>query len=198
MNLITRNKTKFDKNEYITPDWLINYNQTGELNKIWKFNIDVASSDLCGIAEITNAKCIRYFSKTFDAMTSKWIGIVWCNPPYGRTKEGYTLKDWVKKASKEFKQDYCRAIVMLIPLSSAKYIHDYFYNGGGFGKIEFVKRIQFVNPETGEVMKGNSQDSMLLIWDKDLYKGQAAFGTTLKKHKAIKDFEQKYGKLLWV
>lgn len=37
-------------------------------------------------------------------------GGVWCNPPYGKN-----IIFWVKKASEEYKKNYCKFIVMLLP-----------------------------------------------------------------------------------
>ena len=58
--------------EWATPDDLF-----CELNAIFHFDLDACASS-------SNAKCPRYFSKSDDALTRRWHGTVWLNPPYGR------------------------------------------------------------------------------------------------------------------
>ena len=57
-----------------------------KLNEEFHFQLDV-----CATAE--NAKCEKYYTKDQDGLNMPWIGICWCNPPYGRE-----IGRWVKKA----------------------------------------------------------------------------------------------------
>lgn len=47
--------------------------------------------DVCATAE--NAKLPDYWTIADDALSQRWSGILWMNPPYGRG-----IGDWVKKA----------------------------------------------------------------------------------------------------
>ena len=71
--------------EWETPQWLFD-----ELDKEFHFTLDAAASK-------TNAKCSRFFNKKDDALTQKWEGVVWCNPPYGKNVTG----KWTEKALEE-------------------------------------------------------------------------------------------------
>jgi phage N-6-adenine-methyltransferase len=50
------------------------------------------TTDVC--ASKYNAKCKRFFTRKMDGLTLEWIGVCWCNPPYGRGIVG----QWVRKA----------------------------------------------------------------------------------------------------
>lgn len=47
--------------------------------------------DVC--ADNDNAKCEQFFTKEQNGLNQDWTGIVWCNPPYGRS-----IGHWVAKA----------------------------------------------------------------------------------------------------
>jgi hypothetical protein len=59
-----------------------------ELDKEFHFTLDVA-------ATAENALCERYYTKETDGLSQSWQtdGVVWCNPPYGRS-----VAKWVRKA----------------------------------------------------------------------------------------------------
>lgn len=54
-------------------------------NAIYHFDTDV-----CALPE--NAKCENYFTPEVDGLKQTWVGVCWCNPPYGRY-----VGEWVKK-----------------------------------------------------------------------------------------------------
>lgn len=88
-----------------------------ELNEEFHFDIDVAASH-------ENAKLPRYFTKENNALTQRWEGNVFCNPPYGRD-----LRKWVEKAHKEYLRDPNRVIVFLIPSrTDTSYWHDFIFD----------------------------------------------------------------------
>ena len=105
------NRFKTQKQQWETPDELFNY-----LNRIYSFDFDLASSS-------TNTKCKNFFSKEEDALSQKWVGVCWLNPPYGDKKS--KLSDWVKKAFDETNNKNC-VVVMLIPArTNTNWWHDY-------------------------------------------------------------------------
>ena len=120
MNIHFSSKT----NEWSTPQSFFD-----ELNKEFKFTIDVAATK-------ENTKCIKFFTEKEDGLKQSWDNeTVWCNPPYGRT-----LKNWVKKAS-EAKGGI---VVMLIPArTDTSYFHDFIYYKSNV-EIRFIRgRLKF-------------------------------------------------------
>lgn len=66
-----------------------------------------------------NAKCDRYFTELDDGLAQPWDGVVFMNPPYGRT-----IGDWVRKAHDEAQRG--ATVVCLIPArTDTAYWHDY-------------------------------------------------------------------------
>lgn len=119
------NKVLFSSNK---EDWETPQDLFDELNKEFKFSIDVASSE-------QNHKCNRYYTEKENGLKQNWNNeIVWCNPPYGRK-----IGDWVKKAS-ESKS----IVVMLLPArTDTKWFHEYIYYKA---EIRFIKgRLKFGN-----------------------------------------------------
>lgn len=98
-----------------------------ELDKEFHFTLDV-----CANAE--NAKCARYYTEEQDGLKQEWDGIVWCNPPFGRS-----VGKWVKKAAENRS-----TVVMLLPArTDTKWFHDYCYQKTNV-EIRFVKgRLKF-------------------------------------------------------
>jgi len=71
-----------------------------ELNRRFKFTVDVAASD-------ANTKCRRYYTEETDGLKQSWAGErVYCNPPYS------TIEPWCVKAWSETQAEL---IVMLLP-----------------------------------------------------------------------------------
>ena len=114
-----------DKNYWETPQSFYN-----ELDKEFKFDLDVASSD-------ENAKCANYYTIEDDGLSKKWNGNVFCNPPYGKE-----IGLWVKKAYEESLVND-GVIVLLIPArTDTRYWHDYIF--GKAKEIRFLKgRLKF-------------------------------------------------------
>lgn len=99
-----------------------------KLNEEFHFQLDV-----CATAE--NAKCEKYYTKDQDGLNMPWIGICWCNPPYGRE-----IGRWVKKAFESSVRG--ATVVMLLPSrTDTRWFHDYIY---GKAEIRFIKgRLKF-------------------------------------------------------
>lgn len=90
--------------------------------------------DPCATAE--NAKCEKFFTAEDDGLSQKWGGVVFCNPPYGKS-----VGKWVRKAYEESQRG--ATVVMLIPArTDTKWFHDYCLKG----KVEFIRgRVRFGN-----------------------------------------------------
>lgn len=69
-----------------TDDWETPPELFAKLDAEFGFTLDVAASG-------ANYKCARYFTVDDDALSLEWKGVVWCNPPYGRT-----IGKWIRKA----------------------------------------------------------------------------------------------------
>jgi len=98
-----------------------------KLNSEFNFTLDV-----CATSE--NAKCSEYFTEADDGLSQEWAGVVWMNPPYGRT-----IGAWVKKADEACKKG--ATVVCLVPArTDTKWWHDYCINK----EVRFIKgRLKF-------------------------------------------------------
>src|SRR5215831_17843290 len=48
--------------------------------------------DVCATPD--NAKCARYYTEADDGLSQSWVGVCWCNPPYGKTLPIWIAKAW--------------------------------------------------------------------------------------------------------
>ena len=81
-------------------------------DRIYNFTLDAAAFP-------HNAKCDRYYTAEDDALTQRWDGVVWCNPPYSNL-----MGKWVHKAYREAKKG--STVVMLIPArTDTAWFHEY-------------------------------------------------------------------------
>lgn len=87
-------------------------------------------TDVCALPE--NAKCSVYYTPDQDGLKQEWLGVCWCNPPYGRN-----IGEWVKKAYLSE-----AVVVMLLPArTDTKWFHEYCLP---FGEIVFLRgRLKF-------------------------------------------------------
>ena len=99
-----------------------------ELNEEFAFETDV-----CAIPE--NAKCARYFTPDDDGLVQKWVGVCWCNPPYGRE-----IGKLVQKAAESAENG--ATVVMLLPArTDTRWFHRYIY---GMREVRFIAgRLKF-------------------------------------------------------
>jgi phage N-6-adenine-methyltransferase len=104
-----------------------------------------------------NAKCTVYFTEADDGLKQQWVGIVWMNPPYGRS-----IGKWMKKAYESSLQG--ATVVCLVPSrTDTKWWHDYAMKGD----IEFIKgRLKFGNsknsapfPSAVVIFKGRNYEN---------------------------------------
>lgn len=121
-----------------------------QIDKEFHFNLDA-----CATAE--NAKCDKYYTKEQDGLSQEWNGIVWCNPPYGRS-----IGMWVKKA-----YESKATVVLLVPArTDTKWFHDYVL---GKAEVRFVKgRLKF-----GGCKNPAPFPSMLVVYRKEIKQGES-------------------------
>lgn len=82
------------------------------LNAEFNFDIDVCATEF-------DHKCEKYFTPEQDALTQKWEGRCFCNPPYGRS-----ITDWVAKAYRSALDG--AFVCMLLPArTDTKWFHRY-------------------------------------------------------------------------
>lgn len=113
-------------------DWETPQDFFDKLNAEFNFTLDPC-------ANISNAKCKKFYTREQDGLMQDWQGeTVFCNPPYGRE-----LSKWVEKCYKESKKPNT-IVVMLIPArTDTQYFHEYIYNKS---EIRFLKgRLKFGN-----------------------------------------------------
>lgn len=110
-------------------DWETPQSLFDELDERFGFTVDCAASD-------ANHKVDSYYTIRDDALSKKWSGIAFCNPPYGRE-----IHKWVKKAHDEAECGNA-TVVMLIPArTDTSYWHDYIF---GKADVEFIRgRLKF-------------------------------------------------------
>ncbi len=100
------------------------------LNFEFGFTLDAAANK-------DNAKCAKFYSGEWgrDGLTNPWVGVVWCNPPYGTE-----IGKWVRKGYESAQQG--AVVVMLIPSrTDTAYWHDYVMKAS---EIRFVRgRLRF-------------------------------------------------------
>lgn len=121
-----------------------------QIDKEFHFNLDA-----CATAE--NAKCDKYYTKEQDGLSQEWDGIIWCNPPYGRS-----IGMWVKKA-----YESKATVVLLVPArTDTKWFHDYVL---GKAEVRFVKgRLKF-----GGCKNSAPFPSMLVVYRKEIKQGES-------------------------
>lgn len=126
---------------WATPQYLFD-----KYNKIYNFTLDVC-------ADLTNAKCNKFFTKEDDSLRQEWTGTCWMNPPYGRE-----IKKWMKKAYEASQSG--NTVVCLVPArTDTEWWHEYAMKG----EIEFLRgRVKFGGhtnsapfPSAVIVFKGN-------------------------------------------
>lgn len=110
--------TKFGtgKQDWETPDEIF-----VPLDNEFHFTLDVCASE-------TNKKCLRFFTEIDDALTQRWDGICWMNPPFGNQDK------WVKKAYQE--SQLGSVIICLLPSrTNTNWWHDYVMKG----EVRFIR-----------------------------------------------------------
>ena len=118
-----------EKVEWETPEDLFD-----QFDEEFHFTLDVAAS-----AE--NTKCPSYFSLDDDGLAQDWVGVCWCNPPYGRG-----MVKWLVKAAQETWRG--TTTVCLIPArTNTNWFHNICLT---YGTVRFLRgRPKFVGNKHG-------------------------------------------------
>jgi len=104
-------------------DWGTPQKLFDELNKEFGFTVDVCANEF-------NYKLPNYFDIERDGLAQVWDGVVWCNPPYGRT-----IKLWMAKALEAWQNG--ATVVCLVPArTDTIWWHDYAIKAT---EIRFIK-----------------------------------------------------------
>lgn len=99
------------------------------LNEEFGFTLDACAVD-------SNAKVKNYFTPDDDALSQDWAGVVWMNPPYGRT-----IGKWMAKALSAASAG--ATVVCLVP---ARTDTAWWWDYAMKGEIRFIRgRIKFID-----------------------------------------------------
>ena len=110
-------------------DWATPQDLFDKLDKEFNFDLDVC-------ADVTNAKCKRYYSIEDDALSKTWKGYCFMNPPYGRE-----ITKWVKKADHSAETGEATVVCLLPSRTDTKWWHEYIMRAD---TVWFVKgRLKF-------------------------------------------------------
>ena len=98
-----------------------------KMNDVHNFTLDACATE-------ENAKCEKFFTVEDDGLSKDWSGVVWMNPPYGRT-----IGKWVRKAY-EASLTGATVVCLLPARTDTAWWHDFATKG----KIEFLRgRLKF-------------------------------------------------------
>jgi phage N-6-adenine-methyltransferase len=131
----------------LTDQWSTPQALFDELNNEFGFTLDACASDW-------NHKVANYYDKAQDALAQSWTGVVWMNPPYGRT-----IKAWMKKAYESWQGG--ATVVCLVPArTDTAWWHDY----ASKGEVRFIRgRIKFVD-HTGNGTNSAPFPSAIIVY----------------------------------
>ena len=134
-----------------TDEWATPQDLFDELDREFKFNVDVCATE-------ENAKCKIYFNKENDGLKISWNlsstimdARCWMNPPYGRK-----IGAWIQKAYEESLNGVL--VVGLLPArTDTKWFHRWIYNKA---EIRFIEGRLYFNDGDGCA----PFPSMVIIW----------------------------------
>lgn len=99
-----------------------------KLNEEFHFTLDVCATP-------RNTKCEHYYTSEQDGLSQPWKGVIWCNPPYGKS-----IGSWVRRGLLAAADG--NVVVMLLPArTDTRWFHEYIYNKA---ETRFIKgRLKF-------------------------------------------------------
>lgn len=127
MNRITKGLFTSLADDWATPQALFD-----ELDNEFSFTLDVCANK-------HNFKVANYFDVDRDGLAQVWDGVIWMNPPYGRT-----IKAWMRKAYESWLAG--ATVVCLVPArTDTAWWHDY---AAKATEIRFIRgRVKFVSAD---------------------------------------------------
>lgn len=110
-----------------TDDWATPPDVFAKLDAEFGFTLDACASP-------GNAKCDRFFTIEDDGLSRPWEGVVWMNPPYGRT-----IRAWMDKAIAS-----ARAGATVVCLVPARTDTAWWHDVAAKGEVRFLRgRLKF-------------------------------------------------------
>jgi phage N-6-adenine-methyltransferase len=130
-----------------TDDWRTPKDLFNHFNAIHRFDLDAAASH-------ENHLCGKYFTVRKSALTRRWYGAVWCNPPYSH------IAPFVRKAYEESKEG--ATVVMLIPAwTDQTWFHQYCR----YAEVTFIeRRVSFIGTGSMNTRKAPYFPSMIITF----------------------------------
>ena len=157
--------SKFDKDSYRTPRYVFN-----AMDRRFKFDLDACAAK-------DNALCKYYIDKETDITKQSTIDSIdagmriWMNPPYSNPTP------FVHAAIKLMIDRDCTVVMLLPADKSTKWFR--LALNAATEVIDVVGgRISFINPLTGEEVKGNNKGSMFIVFNPNCL-SQISTGVTL-------------------
>lgn len=142
-----------------TPDWMYN-----ELNAAHKYTLDAA-------ADASNAKTKEFFSEQDNALTQKWRGNVFCNPPYGLKKPAAQTEDWVHYGFNQVVEDYADRVSLVIPFKAeTNFIHEFVLSGLVIADRDYIDGREKTSRYTLRIRRDN------ILCEQRLYRQRVEFG----------------------
>ncbi len=106
------------------------------LNDEFGFTLDVC-------AQPHNAKCEHHLTPEADGLTRDWVGVCWCNPPYGRD-----IGKWVYRAAWQSSWNSSTVVCLLPARTDTRWFHEHVM--GVAHEVRLVKgRIVFEGSTAG-------------------------------------------------
>ena len=119
-------------------------------NRYGPFTVD-------GAASHENSLCLKYYSEEDSAFDKRPFGErIFCNPPYA------DLKPWVELFAKW--RDSGSFVLALLPCDPSTKWWARMMEDAVYTRIMGPSRVAFIDPETGQPVKGNKGASVVSIW----------------------------------
>lgn len=128
-----------------------------KLDMEFRFTVDVCAS-------VHNFKHPAFFTKEQNGLLQPWVGVAFCNPPYGAAE----ISLWIEKAIFERGARQTTTVFLLPNTTDVGWFHKYFYSAEGRSflagiECRFVKgRINF-DPPKGQQSIANVKGSIVVI-----------------------------------
>ena len=112
--------------------------------------------DPCANCDSPKRLAPNSFTKSDDGLAQTWRGRVWLNPPYGAE-----ARVWLARLA-----EHGNGIALIPPRVGAHWFHEVVFNT--CDAILFHKgRISFIEPATGNPVKGNNADSIFVAYGEE-------------------------------